>query len=60
MAPTPQTERAQLRVRVPAAFHDRLKDIADQQGVTLNNLVLTLLAGSVSALSLLPPEEAER
>jgi len=37
-----------FNVRLPPALHAELKRIADEQGVSLNQLVTALLAGGVS------------
>jgi predicted HicB family RNase H-like nuclease len=40
--------RTQLQLRLPADLHARLTELADKQGVSLNQLLTVLLAGSVS------------
>jgi predicted HicB family RNase H-like nuclease len=37
-----------LLVRMPPALHEQLARLAAEQGVSLNQLVVTLLAGGVS------------
>lgn len=34
-----------INVRMPADLHDQLKELAAQQGVSLNQLIVALLAG---------------
>ncbi len=36
-----------LNVRMPAALHEQLSEQAAEQGVSLNSLIVTLLAGGV-------------
>jgi predicted HicB family RNase H-like nuclease len=36
-----------ILVRLPLALHERLSALAREQGVSLNQLVVTLLAGGV-------------
>jgi HicB-like protein involved in pilus formation len=40
-------DRQSIHIRLPRSLHDRLKAAADDQDISLNSLVLSLLAGSV-------------
>jgi predicted HicB family RNase H-like nuclease len=40
-------DRQSLHVRLPVALHDQLRAAADEQGISLNTLVATLLAGGI-------------
>jgi predicted HicB family RNase H-like nuclease len=37
----------QTRVRMPVDLHAKLAEIAHEQGVSLNQLIVTLLAGGI-------------
>jgi hypothetical protein len=50
--PSPTTEN--LRVRLPRALAGRLRELADEQGVSINTLMVALLAGT-TGFSLAPP-----
>jgi hypothetical protein len=45
--PAHVTDRTDLHVRLPRDLHEQLRYLANQQGVSLNTLVVGLLAGSV-------------
>jgi hypothetical protein len=45
------TTHPSVHVRLPAALIDRLHQLADEQGVSLNALLLALIAGSVGFTS---------
>jgi len=40
-------DRPSIHLRLPRELHDELRVTADQQGVSLNTLLATLLAGSI-------------
>jgi predicted HicB family RNase H-like nuclease len=43
------TERSgQLRVRLPVELHTALAELAERQGVSLNTLIVALLAGAIT------------
>lgn len=44
MAPT----ATNLRLRLPKALAERVRELADEQGVSINTLLVALVAGSVS------------
>jgi predicted DNA binding CopG/RHH family protein len=44
----PELQKAPYyQLRLPAALHSQLKDQAAQQGVTMQTLIVSLLAGSI-------------
>jgi hypothetical protein len=40
-------DRQSIHIRLPRALHDRLVELAADQGISLNGLLVALLAGSV-------------
>lgn len=40
-------DRPSIHLRLPRGLHDELRALAEAQGVSLNTLLATLLAGSV-------------
>ncbi len=40
-------DRPSLHLRLPRDLHDQLRETADDQELSLNSLILALLAGSV-------------
>ena len=44
----PSTESARILLRLPRGLHQQLKATASDQGVSVNTLMATLLAGAVS------------
>lgn len=47
--PTPGSSLGQWRQRVPRTLHETLKQIAQQEGVSLNQFVATVLAQAVGS-----------
>lgn len=48
MAPEPSPQRSgTLNVRLPAELHTELAHEAERQGVSLNTLIIALLAGGI-------------
>jgi predicted HicB family RNase H-like nuclease len=43
----PQQTQPSIHVRLPPALHDQLRTTALDQGMSLNSLVVALLAGSI-------------
>jgi len=43
----PQQAQPSIHVRLPPALHDELRQAADEQRMSLNSLVVALLAGGV-------------
>jgi antitoxin HicB len=64
--PSPETRRSweefsgKFNVRVPKTLHARLAQLADQQSVSLNSLVLSLLAEGAAALNSGPKPGAKQ
>jgi predicted HicB family RNase H-like nuclease len=50
-------DRHSTRVRLPKALHERLWDLAVEQDISLNSLIITLLAGSVGFTLAETPED---
>lgn len=44
----PETATGQTRIRLPTELHSALKVEAERQGVSLNTLIVALLAGGIS------------
>jgi predicted HicB family RNase H-like nuclease len=51
------THSGQFRVRVPVELHATLVDEAERQGVSLNTLIVALLAGAVNWRTTKPADE---
>jgi predicted HicB family RNase H-like nuclease len=49
-------ERQSIHIRLPRSLHDQLKDFAEDEQISINSLVLALLAGSVG-FQLAPADE---
>jgi predicted HicB family RNase H-like nuclease len=43
----PPTDPAKVLLRLPRGLHEQLRATADAQGVSVNSLLIALLAGSV-------------
>jgi predicted HicB family RNase H-like nuclease len=44
---SPQQDQASIHVRLPPALHDQLRDLAEEQRMSLNALVIALLSGGI-------------
>jgi predicted HicB family RNase H-like nuclease len=58
MEPVPPTTSNNLRVRLPLALTERLRELADENGVSMNTLLVSVIAGSVG-FSLTPGREQD-
>lgn len=47
IAPMSEQARGHVLIRMPPALHARLMELAAEQGVSMNQLVVALLAGGV-------------
>lgn len=56
--PTPTKENHGVRVRFPKGLHERLTEMADEQGTSMNTLIVTLLSGAI-AYGPTKPQEAD-
>lgn len=41
------TDRQSIHLRLPRALHEQLRQLAEEQGVSLNTLLVALVAGAV-------------